>query len=318
MLKIILILLILLFNNYILQSSIICLGKHFRNKTLFSIELSSVIKVFNPSIINKKKKYILCTRYSYRTHKNLFDNIYSTIINKYEYSKIIFIEVYKNNLYHKYYYKLIDIPNSHTKGQLEDPRFIEYNNLYIVLTTEYISTNNTYPVLYIFDTKYNFVKRTEIMRFKGIHKNWCPFEHKGKLYIHTDTYPEWKVFELDINNGKLKQVINTKFPLNSPENMFLRCSTSWKIYNEKYYICGLHIKTYNKSLPQIRSVLVLIDRITLLPVLQSDILCLEYGCDRIQFLSGIEIDNNYIILAYGVGDFKIVCKKIHKNHVQFK
>ena len=47
--------------------------------------------------------------------------------------------------------------------------------------------------------------KLENFTLKNREKNWCPFMHNNKLFLHTDTYPVWRVFEI-CSNGNMKMV----------------------------------------------------------------------------------------------------------------
>lgn len=290
---------------------------HTKGKNFFHYSFPTTHNIFNPSLIKTSNNgYICSVRCSTLTQKNLFYHLYGKM---YYESFILFIEI--DNAGNS---KIIYPIHKNLKGSLEDPRMIEYHDKYILSCSEYINNKDNFPVLMIYDKNYNFVKRVDYNRNdygdkRTVQKNWCPFVHKGELYLHTDTYPEWKIFKLDIETGNMKKIININVSsfFSIPEKWLLRCSTSWKIYNDKYYICGLHTKTKGK-IPTIRSVLVLIDKETLQPTYRTEMLCLEKeNHNRIQYLSGLETTDFDVILAYGLNDAEIVLKKIPKYRLKF-
>jgi predicted GH43/DUF377 family glycosyl hydrolase len=311
---IIIFLLLLCLNRDILRISFCSEKYHIKGRNIFSKEFNSVYNIFNPSILKKNKKYICCMRCSTLSMKNLFNYLYG----RYNYdSFLLFCEI-ENGKFQK-----IIFSRPCDNGYYEDPRMIEYNGNYLVSATEFIDKKNIFPVILEYDKNYNFLRRIDYNRenyffeipFQSIQKNWCPFEHKGMLYVHTDTFPDWKVFQVDNKGNMIKKVHKPFSP--SLQNMFLRCSTSWKDYDNNFYICGLHTKT-KTMIPKIRSMLVLIDKNTLEPVFYTDVFCLEKeDHDRIQYLSGIEVEDKSIILAYGIGDYKVVLKKVLKKNLNF-
>jgi len=285
----------------------------------YEIEFESkniIYQFFNPSIILKNKdQYISCLRTSTFSYKNLFNYFFGKL--NYD-SNLLFLEIKDKKII-----KLVHPFCFSINGYLEDPRMIEKDNLYYISATEYINNKNIFPVLLIFNKNYEMVKRIDYNRndyyglrnFKRIEKNWCPFVYNNKLYLHTDTFPEWKVFEIN-NYGNMKLIINKKINFVFP-NIYLRCSTTWKEFDKEYFICGLHIKD-KKIIPIIRSILVLIDKKTFLPIKYTKSFCLNKDKhETIQYLSGLEINELYIILSYGINDYKMVIKKILKSKIKF-
>jgi hypothetical protein len=71
-------------------------------------------------------------------------------------------------------------------------------------------------------------------------------------------------------------------------------------------------------LNKIRSILVLIDRTTLLPVKYTSFFCLDKEShQRVQFLSGIETNENNILLTYGIGNYKTEFYKIPRYRLNY-
>jgi len=308
-----------LFSHRILEFPVVLCKGHTKGKNFFELSFDSRYNIFNPSITKTSNGYLCCLRCSTLTQKNLFYHFYGQMFYK---SFILFLEIDSEG--NK---KIIYPVHKNLKGSLEDPRMIEYKGNYVLSASEYITMQDNFPVLMIYDKNYNFVRRVDYNRSDyfgdspvvNVQKNWCPFEHNGELCIQTDAYPIWKVFTVDLQTGRMFKIIeeNVANFFDVPQNLNLRCSTSWKIYNDSYYICGLHTKTKGK-IPTIRSVLVLIDRKTLLISFRTEILCLEpKKHNRIQYLSGIEVDDFYVILAYGLNDSQIILKKIPKYRLNF-
>jgi len=303
-----------LFSKNILSYTTESCNSHITSKDFFRLSFPFFHNIFNPSITKTESGYLCCLRLSTWSHKNLLSYIYGYFF--YE-SYLLFLELDNSG-------NLVKIIYPFHKENLEDPRIIEYNSKYIVSATKFVDMKNIFPVLLIYDKNYNLLKRVDYNRLNymekdssAINKNWCPFIHNNEVYIHTDTFPKWKVFKLDVDTGNMVKIIDTDIDFRIPSNVYLRCSTSWKIYDSNYYICGLHTKTKYKY-PTIRSILVLIDRKTLIPSHKTDIACLEWKKhNRIQFLSGLEIDDFYVILAYGVDDSEIVVKRIAKYRLKF-
>lgn len=286
-----------------------CCCVHPITQKILEIEHGFLHKIFNPSLIQKNDKYILCVRNSTLSKKNILSYINGNINYK---SSIVFLEIKKGKIQ-----RIFSDTNTYNR-YLEDPRIIEYNGCYLVSVTEY--GKKIFPVLYIFDYSYNLIRRVHYsISTKNTQKNWCPFIHNDMVYIHTDTYPVWRVFHVDITNGKMNKKVeyNMSKILNKYNTTFLRCGTSWKIYDSSHYICGLHTKGQG-IFPDIKIVLVLIDKNTLIPVAQTDMLCIDNKHSYIQFLSGLEVDNFYVTLACGINDYKILIKKIARHRLKFK
>jgi len=243
--------------------------------------------------------------------------------------------------------KIIKIifPKMNSKS-LEDPRICYYNNYFYVSITEFMNKELIFPSLYIFDSSFNFIRKLtyswneyfKITKIKPslIQKNWCPFVYKSKLLIHTDAYPKWNVFGIKETNYnglqddkkcilskedmKFVNIVsfNTEEFFKDSNQELIRCSTSWVDFSQDTFLVGLHTKQFaiKKFLPTIRTILVEINKNTFIPTRKTEVLCLDHIDDtRIQFLSGLESDNNNIYLTYGIGDYKTVIKKISKKHV---
>lgn len=321
---------------------------HLKGSKMYSLAFDSFYNVFNPSITRTIKEnfaqpvsnninqslqsslpdeYVCCVRFSTRSQKNLLEYIYGSVIN-YD-SRLIFVE-FKNGKT-----KRILCPYVESEGGLEDPRMISYGNHYLVSATEYICNKSNFPVLFLFDNNYNLVKRIDYNRSdyfgtekQTTQKNWCPFvieseekKENNQLLLHTDAFPNWKVYSVDLNGGMKKVVdfdTSSLFQSATKNNKFyIRCSTSWKPYDESSYICGLHLKTKGR-MPCIRSMLVLVDKNSLLPIFRTDVFCTGDDHNRIQYLSGLESNESNILLAYGLDDCAMVVKKIPKSSLKFQ
>jgi hypothetical protein len=208
---------------------------------------------------------------------------------------------------------------------LEDPRISFHDNKFYISITEFINKTKIFPSIYVFDNEFNFIHKQDYnwdtyfrsinIKPSMIQKNFCPFVLNNKLLIHTDSFPMWNVFDLNFNH--IVSFNSKEFFLNLKHEI-IRCSTSWKSFSEKTFICGLHTKTFaiNKFLPTIRTILVEIDKETLIPIRKTKVLCFDrINNARIQFLSGLETDNNNIYLTFGIGDYKITIKRLPKTYV---
>jgi len=299
----------------ILNNRLVCYNKHINYKNMLVWETSGTYKMFNPSIVKYKNEYLMCVRYSNRILKNFLLWTNGCLFYK---SYICFVILSSNmdikrvifpHLEHKY---------------LEDPRVHIHDDLIFVSVVEFNSNIDIYPVLYIFNNDFSLKKRIEFNRKMyfnkyPVQKNWCLFSNKKNMFIHTDSYPIWNVYKIDYNNGNLyKHIsINTSIFFKDSNESIIRCSTSWKSFDKHNYICGLHTKSYVlHKLATIRTILVLINKKTLIPIKKTEVLCVDVKYDtRIQFLSGLETDKKNIYLTYGIGDYKVEIKRIPKYYI---
>ena len=334
---VLLIIIYMLFSTRFINNCIFCNKyKHISYKDILTYEIPGNYKLFNPSICKYNDGYVMCVRYSNKIIKNIFLYLHSNIDCQ---SHICFIILTKDMKIIKTIFPKM-ISNS-----LEDPRICYYNNYFYVSITEFINKQLIFPSLYIFDNSFNFVRKMiynwndyfESTKIQPslIQKNWCPFVYQSKLLIHTDAYPKWNVFgikdssyndEEDVHcilekkDMSLVNVVShdtTNF-FKDLNQKLIRCSTSWIDFSENTFLVGLHTKEFaiKKFLPTIRTILVEIDKQSFIPIRKTDVLCLDIINDaRIQFLSGLESDDNYIYLTYGIGDYKTVIKRISKKHL---
>ena len=294
-----------LFSTSLCNNKLCCDNIHINYKNMLVLEINGFYKIFNPSIVKYKNNYLMCARYSNRTIKNIFMCLHSGI--NYE-SHICFIL-----LSSKMEIKKIIFPTLRCK-YLEDPRIYIYKNLILVSITEFNSKKNIYPALYIFNNNFSLIKRIEYNRDMYINdfpiqKNWCLFSNEKYLFLHTDSYPLWNVYKINYNNGNMYKYLSydTSVFFKNCKESIIRCSTSWKNFDNKTYICGLHTKSFLLGkIPTIRTILVLIDNKTLIPIKKTVVFCVDIKSDtRIQFLSGLETDSENVYLTYGIGDYKI-------------
>jgi hypothetical protein len=115
---------------------------------------------------------------------------------------------------------------------------------------------------------------------------------------------------------KVEQDVSNRF--NVPKGTFLRCSTSWKSFDQGTYLCGLHTKKKGNSFaPIIRSILVEIDGTTLLPLRKTPDICVDVDHhNRVQFLSGLEITSEDVILTLGISDYKVQIYKLPRTNLK--
>jgi hypothetical protein len=293
-----------------------CCFTHVLSKKMLLWEINGTHKMFNPSITKYGENYVMCTRYSNKTVKNIFLYMFSEL----QYQSYICIVLLSPTMKIKkvVFPQLNDVP-------LEDPRIHYHNNKFYVSITEFNSKKDIFPTLYILNTNFDLIKRVEYNRSdyfahtkpSNIQKNWCPFSHNKKLFLHTDTYPIWRVFEIS-DMGRMTKVfeIDTTLFFQSSKQKIIRCSTSWKSFTKNTYICGLHTKQFCGIFPTIRTILVEIDKKTLKPLRKTPVFCVDINNDtRIQFLSGLETDDSNVYLSYGIGDYKSEIKRFTKQHI---
>ena len=311
----------MIFSTTFINNKVMCNNTHVICKDILNIEIPGTYKLFNPSICKYKDGYVICARYSNKVIKNIFLYMYSNLDYQ---SHICFIILSKNMEIQKTIF-----PKMQSKF-LEDPRISFFNNKFYVSITEFISKKHIIPSLHVFDIEFNFINKIEYKwdeYFKQlniepslIQKNLCPFSLNNNLVVHTDTYPTWNVFKVGSDNS-FENVISfsTKSFFKDLNHNLIRCSTSWVNFSKDTFICGLHTKTFaiRQTLPTIRTILVEIDKKTLHPIKKTRVLCFDIiNNARIQFLSGIESDDFNIYLTFGIGDYKIVVKKLTKKAVK--
>lgn len=262
---------------------------------------------FNPSIIQNEKGYLLAIRYS-NANCDAFRYFTSRIYGIQSQIHLIQLDSTFRQIETTKVKVSEDIRNNY-----EDPRICMYNNMLYIMTTHVVEIPKGKKILLNLlqlDKEYNVlnVLKFPIISKHLVQKNWCPFSHKGKLLIHTDSYPTWTVREITFisegNECNLNTIVQSDIlsKLNPVKYQRLRCSTSWIKYKSGY-VAVLHIKTGTfDAYGKYRSVFVFIDYHTLLPTMISDPLCLSHGHERIQFSSGLLIQGDNAIVTMGLDD----------------
>lgn len=275
-----------------------------------------LVKTYNPSIQKVKNGFILTAR---NTNKslNFFSNFYFL---SYIHQVCRTKNIYVDNEFKIQKETFLDTQNL----VLEDPRAITYQNKHYISYCNYTKRTTCFPILfeyslqnqkllkiYEYDKKSYYGTRKRNLR----EKNWCPFEFNNSLFLHTDANL-WTVFKINLDTKEnMELLVKQKIKFNISQDLFFRCSTSWKEFNKTHLICGLHTK--HKISEQIRSVLVLIDKETFLPTHTTDILCFETDHNLFQFLSGLETDEFNVYVAYGIDDYRFTVRKIPKFLLRF-
>lgn len=340
---IVILLLIVIFNSAI-KRTISCSDTHlgdrhreiiFDNNT--SGGLIPTAADFNPSIIALNDgRYLMVVRRSNIHSDNISHLIYNanvSSINKK--SKLVFVILDKD-------FNIISTKDSipsNTDINYEDGRLFSFNNLFYISAVHYIPDQRIFPVLLEFDNNFNYIRRIdyliqpsgkEVDRFSSIQKNWYPFAHNGKLLIHTDSYPIWRVRQVTIDGSNYAYVRtilehNVSDIFSSVEYPLLRCSTSWINFTNTFnniptrqspqgsYLACLHTKT---KIGTIRTLFVEIDKESLLPIRKSKLLCLDHNHARLQFTSGLTRCNNDIIISYGLCDTKYAVKVLPYDYIR--
>lgn len=299
----IIILLILFYPNIINIPYKKCKYQHIESFNIKNFESNNTFsKIFNPSIVWNNNNIIICARESNNSLKTIFNwLVHKFILNTY--SNIIIQDGNKNIFFED---KL-----------LEDPRIIKFKNYYLISVVKYSSPKNIFPLLIILNKKFQIINKLKYIfseKRNKIEKNWCLFIHENEIYLHTDTYPKWIIYKLIFQKNYVFCLKFKEYSLDLNIKYFLRCSTSWKEFNKEYYIVGLHSKIFFVPFCDIKSLLVLVDKKTFKPLYITNQLCLCYNShERIQFLSGLEVDNEYVYLSFGVGDYKYEIHKVNKK-----
>lgn len=214
-----------------------------------------------------------------------------------------------------YYYSTIDVYNSKglqvIKGKedwsVEDPRMILVDGDYLICLTAFDGQKKFHPVYYYRKEMHEYIMEDGMPAQSG-NKNWCPFlDEQGRVCIHTDASPVWKVYTLDVPTGRMTPLVATKLETGETK---LRCSTTWRSFSEKEYLVGLHVAKRG----QYYSVLALVNKKTLLPVVVGRSFC-NGTHERIQFLSGLDVDDEYVYLGYGIADKKAVIQRVRRDDV---
>lgn len=321
LLTIIIGILYILFNRKILNTVIKCSTVHLQAREKFRIEIDGLYKLINPSITYNNGLYLISARYTNATMKNLAMYLYQ----KFDYNSYIGFAVMNNS----FGIKKLTFPNFGSQYPLEDPRIAIYKigsttSIYVSVT-EIKSPKKIFPVLFELNSNMEVVRRIEYNKSSykdkhSIQKNWCPFQHEEKLLVHTNAYPTWDVYDVDTKTGVMNMLTSYPrlFESITCKNTYIRCSTSWKKFTDLTYLCGLHIKTYDNILHKfaiIRSMLVEVDSKTLCPIRRTDTFCIDNDHHPIQFLSGLEIDEDNVLMTFGLGDYQSVLYSISKIRI---
>lgn len=314
-LYIIILIIFFLLESTFLNRNPICFSKHILIRDIFNVEYNGKYKLYNPSISYYKNNFLIAARNSNATMKNLL----MYITHKFNYNSSIKLLILDN----KFKLKQTIIPVFISKYPLEDPRIIIIKDKILISATEVVSSKKIYPVLFHLNFDMNVIKRVDYNKNcyhnkSLIQKNWCPFLHKESILLHTDADP-WCVYKVNIDTGFIKKIVEKKcFDNFKKKRTYIRCSTSWKEFSKDTYICGLHIKTYDpifNKLAMIRSALVEINKKSLIPLRMTEIFCVDKKHHHIQFLSGLEIIGDNIIICFGLGDYKSTIYSITKNRI---
>jgi len=312
---VILIIIFLLFSSKVLNTVLKCTPVHLRARERFVVESEGTYKLINPSIAHTDKM-LMAIRYTNATMKNLAMYLFQ----KLNYHSYIGIATIDSN----FCMQKIVYPNFKSSYPLEDPRIVIYNGITYVSVTE-VTNKAIFPVLFELNSSFEMVKRIDYNKNTyndkhNVQKNWCPFQHQEKLLVHTNAHPTWDVYSVDTFTGNMSQL--TSFPnlfhKFIRKNTYVRCSTSWKEFTQHTYLCGLHIKTYDfilHKLAVIRTILVEVDKNTLKPIRCTEPFCIDRDHHPIQFLAGLEVDDDNVYLSFGLGDYKSTIYSVTKTRI---
>lgn len=312
---------------------------------------SSLLFDFNPSIIPHQGGYLVAVRRSNTLLPDISTGILAFLSGLRSYINIVHMDAHFRYMHNKnldmtcahihtqdysphiFHTDNHLIPNIHTRDmrehkgfhllheQYEDPRIcIHEGRIYIVVTRHIWNWTRLlcFPFLMRLDADLTIDKviniSTQGFDMSMMQKNWCPFSHRGRLLLHTDAYPIWRVRTVDVETGKLTTVVEQNSSLSGYTN--LRCTSSWVSYriphrdsmrNLDMYICALHTKSKKRVY---RTLLVGIDSNSLLPVMCSSLLCLHDEHKSIQFASGLLVKGDDLYITMGVNDTSFHIVKI--------
>lgn len=161
-------------------------------------------------------------------------------------------------------------------------------------------------------------------------KNWTVFEHQGRWLVHTHSWPDLRLFQLehsegaDIGPGKSgwrlgKEVARvdtdqffTGLRVGSDPVTHVRGTSNWLRTNQATYLTVLHFAQPQRNrfpggcLGRIyRSVFVEFDAESFQPVARTEGLCFGHDCQTVQFASSLmwlDDDRERLVVGYGLMD----------------
>jgi hypothetical protein len=261
----------------------------------FTLYKSGMMKVINPSIAKYGKGFLLSCRYTNATTINLLVRCTFSLYNR---SQLLFLITDEN-------FNITRRVHAATNNRvLQDPRVIELGEKYLVSITE-TKPGKTRPIMMMYSHNLTLLYERKYNGYYPdgpVEKNWCPFVYKSKVYIHTDTFPLWRVYNLDVLTGNLSCPVTFNTSKLFNEYKIVRCSTSWIPFTSTTFLCGLHTRYNCMPFSTYRTILVEIDALTMLPIRISSELCIDSDHNYIQFLSGMARRGDTIYMSFGLAD----------------
>ncbi len=311
------------YDNVLLYPVKYCNNEYEHPKTIET--LTDFTPNFNPSLwLDREKEQLqLISRIS--SAGNQFKIIPKILTSNWSFSNIKWINL-KNNS------KILDkniYPVYNGKQTVEDIRLFDKNIGIGTSTTDEGST----PVIvkWLGSNKYK-IARIKAKKWSNLfgnaEKNWIIFKDKGRLILHTHTYPKLKLFLLKINTNPFSceivdQISDLKiknyFPALTTSFKNLRGTTPWILWKgtaetPETYLTLFRTKTY---LPRIthRSFFVELSASDFSPIRYSSFICLSRGHEPIQFICGMVTYGDLCIISLGVNDKEARVISIEKDEI---
>lgn len=202
----------------------------------------------------------------------------------------------------------------------EDPRICLFKGQLFMLAVMYVDDAITRPTLFQLDRNQSMWKEVvvQIPTEWGHQKNWCPFAslNEQHLLVHTDSFPSWRVRRIDIENGMLTTIVEEDMRHTIlAQFTSLRCSTSPVDYDRNHYLMGLHTVPIISGEKVYSTVLVLMDKVSLMPVSCSRELCFGQK-GHVQFTSGlVRRSRNRYWIMFGSRDAEMHVVSLHRRDI---
>lgn len=236
--------------------------------------------------------------------------------------------------------------SGHYRFQWQDPRLTFHDGrLYLIATRKHSSTGTVYPALFRWERNPNRWEQRplQIPDTKKFEKNWCALSHphpyphpqgvnrnpyKGgddpqvRFLIHTDTYPVWRIREMDVSTGSLQTLVEWDSRSFFPSDAFpnIRGSTSMVPFSSTTYLVALHTFTSDwVGTRTYRTVLAEVDRMTLLPARKCYPLCIAKQHEIIQFTSTLAAEDDTLstfLMGMGLADAAYQIIRIKRAEIE--
>lgn len=293
-----------------------CDTKHIPTVTVFSHEDNHpYLSYFNPSMIPFANGYLIAVRRSAWNNRHLWALLQRSFLPNRSYLEFFHVDAK---------FRLLSRTKPYLGDQsyiVEDPRICRWNDkIYVVAT---LVTEDIFPVLLEFNSSLQLLRRIKIDSSSFRHgsriteKNWCPFIVNDQLYLHTDTAPIWRIRRLDPETGEISTVVewdSRSFFREIPG--FVRCSTSLIPYTDTTYLCGVHTHVKHGRKVEYRTILIEVDKTSLIPLRRTKPLCLRKDHTLIQFLSGLLVMSNQVVLGIGVGNYRFELHQVDRHYLE--